>query len=327
MPLNRRHWLVAACTATALTGAGSPALAGTASAYPSRLVTIVVPTPAGGPSDTAARLVARALGAAWNRPVIVENRPGAAGALAAQAVMAAAPDGHTLLWAQASMAGLPFVQKASPYTSLAELAPVSNAVNFGYALFVNRDLPAQNFAAFVALARSQPDRLNFATGTLGEYMVARHVLKAAGIQAQQVPYKGGAQLMPDLIGGQVQANFGPILSGLQHVKAGKLRILATALPQRSAVLPDVPTFAELGIPAGALPTWNALFAPAGTPRDVTEKIAAAVARCVREAAVKEPLEASGVDLLGSTPQQLAEAVEAATAAWKAFVRDYNVPQE
>jgi tripartite-type tricarboxylate transporter receptor subunit TctC len=325
MNFYRRVFLL---SSTALLLATVPcAQAQTATGYPARPVTIVVPTPAGGPSDTAARLVAKSLSAAWGQPVVVENKAGAGGALAAQAVMAAPPDGHTLLWAQASMAGMPFVQKGAPYQSMSEFTPVSKILNFGYALFVTRDLPAQNFTDLVAYGRAQPDRLNFATGTLGEYMVAEHVLKAAGIKAQRVPYKGGAQLMPDLIGGQVQLNFGPILSGLQHVKAGKLKMLATALPQRSALLPDVPTLAELGIPAGTLPTWNALLAPPGTPRDVAEKLASAIAQSLRDPAVRGPLEANGADPIGSTPQQLADAVAAATSAWLAFVRDYSIPQE
>lgn len=295
--------------------------------YPNRTVTIVVPTPAGGPSDTAARLVARWLSAAWAQPVIVENRAGAGGAIAAQSVMAAAPDGYTLLWAQASMAAMPFLSKGAPFKTLGELTPVANVVSFGYALFINRDLPVQNFAELVAYGRTHPDRLNFATGTPGEYMVAAHVLKAVGVKAQQVPYKGGAQLMPDLVSGQVQINFGPIPSGLQHVRAGRLRMLATALPQRSPLLPDVPTLAELGIPSGTLPTWNALFAPAGVPVELAEKVSAAVAQALKDPAVQGPLKASGAEPLGSTPQQLAEAVEAATAVWKAFVREHDLPKE
>jgi tripartite-type tricarboxylate transporter receptor subunit TctC len=322
-----RHLYLAAPLLAALSLSTLDATAQTAATFPARPVTIVVPTPAGGPSDTAARLVARALSVAWSQPVIVENKAGAGGALAAHAVMAAAADGHTLLWAQASMAGLPFVQKGAPYRALSELSPVSNVVNFGYALFVNRDLPAQNFADFVAYGRAQPERLNFATGTLGEYMMAEHVLKAVGVKALHVPYKGGAQLMPDLISGQVQVNFGPILSGLQHVKAGKLRMLATALPQRSSLLPDVPTFTELGIPTGSLPTWNAVFAPAGTPRDVTEKVASAIAKSLKDPAVRGPLEANGAEPLGSTPKQLAEAVEVATLAWKSFVREAGISPE
>lgn len=302
----------------------APAVAAT---FPARPVTLIVPTPAGGASDTSARLVARALGAAWGQPVLVENRAGANGAIAAQAVMGTAADGHTLLWGMASMAGLPFVQKATPFKALAELEPVANVVQLGYALFVNRDLPVQNFADLVAYGRANPNRLNVATGPLAEYGMALHVLGSVGVKAERVPYKGGAQLMPDLISGQVQLNFGPIVGGLQHVRAGKLKLLATALPRRTDLLPDVPTFSELGVPAGGLPSWNAIFAPPGTPREITEKIAAAVAVAVRDPAVAVPLVQSGVEPLGSTPQQLAEAVASATAVWKDFVRVHNIPQE
>lgn len=298
-----------------------------AASFPSRTVHIVVPTPAGGPSDTAARLVAQALTVAWGQQVVVENKAGAGGTVAAQAVTASAPDGHTLLWGVASMAGLPIVQKNAPYRNLNELAPVSNVVRFGYALFVNNELPVKTFADLVAYGRANPDRLSYGTGTLGEYLIGAHVLKSAGVKAVRIPYKGGAQLMPDLISGQVQVNFGPIPSGLQHVKAGKLKMLATLLPQRSSLLPDVPTLTELGVPQGDLPTWNAVFAPANTPRDVVEKISSAIAQALKSPAIRATLEQQGTEPLGSTPQQLADAVEAATSAWKSFVRDYDIPQE
>ncbi len=325
MNARRRRFLHSA--GLLLAGTTTLASAQPAGGFPVRPVTIVVPTPAGGPSDTAARLVARSLASSWGQPVIVENKPGAGGAIAAQSVMATPADGHTLLWAQASMAGMPFVQRNTPYRSMSELAPVSNVLNFGYAMFVNRDLPLSSFADFVAFGRAHPDKLNFGTGTLGEYMVAAHVLKSAGVRAQRVAYKGGVQLMPDLMSGQLQFNFGPILSGLQHAKAGKLKILASALPKRTPMLPDVPTFAELGVPPGDLPTWNALFAPAGTPADVTNRIAAAVAQALNDPSVRGPLELNGAEPLGSTPQQLADAVAGATAAWKSFVRDHDIPQE
>lgn len=183
--------------------------------FPSRPVRLVVPTPAGGPSDAAARLVAQALTTAWGRQVVVENKPGVGGAIAAQAVMPAAPDGYTLLWGLSSMAGLPAVQKSPPYRHMNELVPVSNVVQFGYALYANNDVPAKTFAELVTYGRAHPDKLSYATGTLGEYMMGEHVLKSAGIKAVRVPYKGDAQLMPDLISGQVQLNVGPIPSGLR----------------------------------------------------------------------------------------------------------------
>jgi tripartite-type tricarboxylate transporter receptor subunit TctC len=326
MNFTRRQVSILAAAAVAafapLVAAAQPA-----GNFPTRPVRIVVPTPAGGPSDTAARLLAQALSTSWGQQVVVENRAGASGALAAQAVMASPADGYTLLWGQASMAGLPFLQKNAPFRNLGDLAPVSTVLSFGYALFVNRDLPVSNFADLVAHGRANPGKLSFATGTLGEYMMAAHVLKSTGISAIRVPYKGAAQLMPDLVSGQVQINFGPILGGLQHVKTGRLKMLATALPQRSAQLPDVPTLVELGVQSGNVATWNAVFAPPGTPSETTERIAGAISLALKAPAVRTPLEQAGAEPLGGTPQQLARDVEAATAAWRVFVRDYEIPQE
>lgn len=313
--------------ATALCLAPWMAAAQGTGGFPSRPVHIVMPVPAGGASDASARLLAQALSTAWGQPVVVENKPGAGGSIAAQAVLLAAPDGHTLLWGLSSMAGTPFVQKAPPFQSLSDFAAVAPAVQFGYALYAHPGLPAHTFAELQALARAQPEKLNYATNTLGEYMASVEVFKPAGIQAVRIPYKGGSQLMTDLIGGQVQLNVGPILGGLPHVRAGKLRALAVLTAQRSPLLPDVPTLAELGLPAAAAPTWNALFAPPGTPREITEKIAATTTQALQNPSLRATLEQRGTSVLGGTPQQLARAVDAATQAWKTFVRDYEIPQE
>lgn len=298
-----------------------------AGAFPSKPVRIVMPVPTGGASDTSARLIAQALSSAWGQAVVVENKPGAGGVLAAQTVMASAPDGHTLLWGLSSMAGTPFVQKGSPFKSLGEFAPISTAVQFGYALYVSNEVPARSVAELKTYSVNYPDKLNYATNTLGEFMASVEVLKSAGIKATRVPYKGGAQLMTDLIGGQVQVNVGPILSGSPHARAGKIRALAVLTAQRHPQLPEVPTLAELGLPASTSPTWNALFAPRGTPPEITEKISLAVAAALAQPTLRGTLEQQGATPLGSTPQQLAEAVEAAAEAWKVFVRDYDIPQE
>lgn len=306
---------------------GQSVFAQEAEVFPNKPVRIIVPAPAGGASDSAARQVAQALVAAWGQQVIVENKPGASGAVAAQAVLSARGDGYTLLWGQGSMAGLPMVQKNSPYRSLDEFAPVVNVVQFGFAMFANKDLPFNTFAEFAAYGKANPGKLNFATGSLGEYMAGIHVLEALGVQAVRVPYKGGPQLMPDLIGGQVQINFGPILSGISHVKAGTLKMLATLQPERSPLLPNVPTIVEFGVPLGNVPTWNGIFAPPGTSHAIAEKIASDVDQALKVPALRTALEQQGAEPLGGTPQQLAGAVEKATGAWKAFVSNYAIAQE
>jgi len=317
---------LSAIAAATLTIALLPAAA-QSQAYPVRPVRIVVPAPAGGASDTVARMLAQALSTSLGQQFIVENKAGASGAIAAQAVMTAPADGYTLLWAQSSMAALPMLQKNSPYKHMNELTPVANILNFGYAVYVNNDLPVKDFASLVAHGKANPDKLSYATGTLGEYMASTHVFKAAGVKAVRIPYKGGAQLMADLINGQVQVNFGPIVSGAQQAKAGKIRILATLLPQRLGSLPEVPTLAELGVPAGNIPTWNAVFAPPNTPREVVNRLSMEIAQAMTSAALRATLEQQGSQPLGSTPQQLADDVEASTVAWRNFIREYDIPQE
>ena len=307
-------------------GLASPA-ALAQSPYPSRPVRLILPTPAGGPSDTAARALAQALTGSLGQPVVIENKPGAGGSLAAQALLAAPPDGYTLLWGLASMAGIPLLQKSPPFKSLSEFAPVSLVGHFGFTLFTHPDVPAANVAELVAYAKAHPDKLSYATGTLGEYMAAAQFIKATGVRMLRVPYKGGAQLMPDLLSGRVQVNFGPTSSGLQHARAGKLRMLATMLPEPSAVAPEVPTLAAAGVSTGTLPTWQAVFAPAGTPREITQRLSAAIAQAVKTPALRTQFDQQSLQPVGSTPQALAEVVVADTQAWQTFVRDYEIPQE
>lgn len=295
--------------------------------YPSRPVRLILPTPAGGPSDITARALAQVLSGSLGQPVVIENKPGAGGSLAAQALQAAAPDGHTLMWGLASMAGIPLLQKSPPFASLSEFAPVSLVGHFGFTLFTHPDVPAGTVAELVAYGKANPDKLSYATGTLGEYMAAAQFMKATGVKMVRVPYKGGVQLMPDLISGRVQVNFGPTSSGLQHARAGKLRMLATMLPESSAVAPEVPPLATAGVPLGPLPTWQAVFAPTGTPREITQRLSTAIAQAVKTPALRAQFDQQVLQAVGSTPQALAEVVVADTQAWQAFVRDYEIPQE
>jgi tripartite-type tricarboxylate transporter receptor subunit TctC len=298
-----------------------------AAAQPAKPVRLVVPTPAGGPSDAAARTVASALAKGLGQPVVVENRPGAGGAIAAQAIMTAPPDGHTLLWGLASMAGLPALQKSPPFRSMNELVPVAMVGRFAFALFAHPDVPARTVADLVAYGRSQPDKLNYGTGTLGEYMAMVQLLAATGVSSVRVPYKGGVQLMPDLITGRIQLNIGPVSSGLPHVKDGKLRMLAVLLPSRIGVAPDVPTLAESGVQVSGLPTWQAIFAPPGTPTDVAERLSREVTRALADPELRAKLEQQALQVQGATREDLARIVAQDSETWRAFVRDHNVPQE
>lgn len=198
----------------------------------------------GRPSDAAARIRAQAYTRRTDQDLVIDNKPGAGGSIAAQAQLGAGPDGRTLLWGLASMTGIPMLQKAPPFQSIQELVPVAMVGRSAFGLFVNTDVPARTVAELVTHARAHPGQLNSAHGTLGEFMAAAQFAPAAGVETTFVPYEGGAQLMPDLINGRVQMNFGPLSSGLAQAKTGKLRLLAVMAAQRSPLAPDVPTLAE-----------------------------------------------------------------------------------
>ncbi|MBK6854283.1 MAG: tripartite tricarboxylate transporter substrate binding protein [Burkholderiales bacterium] len=327
--MNKRSFVLAAATTGAAIALGG-AMAGGAWAQTSSAagqpMKIIVATPAGGASDTAARLIAQVMSRNLGQPVLVENKPGGNGVPAMQTVLSAPADGQTLLWAMSSMAGTPLLVKAAPIKSMSEFTPVVPVVNLVYGLFVNPKVPAATVAELTAHLQANPDRLSYGTGVLSEYMVTMHYLRAAGLKAVRVPYKGGAQLMPDLISGELQFNFGPLVPALPHVKSGKLRLLAT-LPDRAEIMPGVPSLAQAGITTDTLPTWNGLVAPPGTPREVAVRLAQEVNRALANPTVRSTLEAQGLRAAGGTPQQMAEAIEAATTVWRQFVRDYAITPE
>lgn len=325
--MNKRHFLFAAVSVVAGLSTVAPTAAiaqgGPAAGQPLK---IIVATPAGGASDTAARLLAQALAKNLGRQVLVDNKPGGNGVPAVQAVLTSPADGQTLLWAMSSMAGMPLLVKSSPVKSLTEFTPVAPVVNLMYGVFVNPKVPASTVEELSAHLKANPGKLSYGTGVLSEYMVTEHYLHAAGAKALRVPYKGGAQLMPDLISGELQFNIGPLVPALPHVKSGKLRLLAT-LPGRTEVIAGVPSLAQAGIATDTLPTWNGLVAPPGTPQDVAARLAREVNDALGDPALRAALEAQGLRVSGGTPQQMAAAIESAATVWQQFVRDYNIPQE
>lgn len=319
--MNKRLFLI---STTVL--AAAPLLVRAQVGSGTQTVRIVLAVPPGGASDTAARLLAQSLSRGLGQPVVVENRPGGNGVPAVQAVLAAPPDGLTLLWAQSSMAGMPQLVKAAPVKSMAEFTPVAPVINLMYGLLVNPKVPASTLSELGAYIRANPDRLSYGTAVLSEYMVTAQYLRAVGGKALRVPYRGGAQLIPDLLSGEVQFYIGPLAPALPHVKSGKLRLLAT-LPDRVEATPGVPPLAEAGVSVDGLPLWNGLLAPPRTPRDVVTKLSQEVNRALAEPELRAAFEAQGLRVTGGTPQQMGEAIESAAAAWRQFIHDYAIPQE
>lgn len=305
--------------------AGLPAAA--ADAYPSRPIRLIVPFAAGGASDTAARTLSTALRPLLGQQIVVDNRPGANGAIAAQAALGAPADGHTLLWGVASMAALPLMHKRSPFQSLEEFVPVSLVGRFAFCIVVHPGLAATTVADLAALARANPGAISYASSTLAEDKSATLFMKAAGVTMLRVPYKGGAQVMPDLMAGRVQVHFGTLSSALTHAREGRLRLLAVLLPQRSAAAPDVPTLAEAGMPGFSVPTWQAVLAPPGTPASIVDRLAREISVATQGAAAQALFSQQGLQLEGSTPQTLAALIKADTMSWRQFVRDQGIQPE
>lgn len=277
-------------------------------AYPARAVSIVVPFPPGGGADILARVLGQKLAETWRQPVLVENKPGAAGVVGANGVARSEPDGYTLLMA-ASGAIVPGNAK--------DLAPVTLVAAPPYMLLVHSSVPVASTREFIAYLKARPGQLNFASSGVGSasHLSAELFMGVSGTKMTHVPYKGIGQAVTDLVSGQVQVLFGPPPAVLKQVQAGALKALAVTGPQRSALWPEIPTVAEGGVPGYDAVGWYGLLAPAKTPREVVLRIAAEVARALQAPAVAERLSAVGATPAAGSPEDFARFLEADTAKW------------
>jgi tripartite-type tricarboxylate transporter receptor subunit TctC len=297
--------------------------------YPSRPVRIVVPFAPGGPNDIIARLVAQKLTEAWRQPFLVENRPGSGGNIGTDFVAKAAPDGYTLLSVgPGSLIINPLIGKV-PYDTARDFAPVTLMARAPNALVAHPSLAANSVKELVALARSQPGRVNYGSGGNGStpHLAGALFAAMAGIALTHVPYKGTAPATADLIGGQVQIAFLGIPTVLPHVKSGKLRVLAVTGKRRSPELPDVSTVDEAGVPGYEVNPWYGLLAPAGTLRETVARLGAEVSRILRAAEMKEKLAMQGAEVAGGSPEEFAAVIQADTLTWSRVVKDAGIRGE
>jgi tripartite-type tricarboxylate transporter receptor subunit TctC len=309
-------------------------LAGSLSAlgqtYPSRPLRIVVPFPPGGGTDIGTRIVAQKLQEAWGQAVVVENKPGAAGIVGTELTARSAPDGYTFMMGNIGTHAINVsLYKKLSYDPVKDFAPVSMVADLPLLLLVHPSVPANTVKELIALAKSQPGKLNFSSsGAGGSMHVAAELFKSmAGVDMVHIPYKGGAPAVADLISGQVALSFSTVLETIQHVKAGKVRALAVTNDHRSIALPDLPTIAEAGLPGYQSISWLALFAPAGTPKDIVNKVSAETVRILKLPDVKERLLAQGAEPIGSTPEQLAAILAADLAKYAKVIRESGYKPE
>jgi tripartite-type tricarboxylate transporter receptor subunit TctC len=290
--------------------------------YPSKPVTILNGFPPGGATDVVLRQVAAKLGARLGQPIVVENRPGAAGTIAGATVARAAPDGYTLLFGvAANLAVGPAAMSREPYDPTRVFTPIIEISRGPYIWMVRADAPAQDMRQFIAAARSNPGKANYASPGQGSvHHLATEMLKRnTGVDMTHVPYKGGAALAAALLGGEVQGMFDSPPPYLAHIRAGKLRALAVTGDKRLAALPDVPTLAEQGLPELDVHSWWGFVGPAGLPRDIVAKLNAEVARALADPELQATFAKLNVEAKTSTPEQFGAYIAQEWARWKRFV--------
>jgi tripartite-type tricarboxylate transporter receptor subunit TctC len=297
-----------------------------AQTFPSKPVRLIVSYPPGGGADLMARLIAPRMSEALGQPVIVENKPGASGQIAAGEVARSAPDGHTLLFDASNYAVNPALFATLPYDPAKAFTPIAVLALFPNVLVVTPSFEARDVKGLVALARARPGAIAFASSGNGsaQHLSGELFRQKAGVELTHVPYKGGGPALNDVIGGQVPVFFANMASSLQHVKAGKLRALAITGSHRSAALPDVPTIAEAGVPGYEVYEWNAIFAPAGTPGPVVAKIADAAARAMQAADFRERVAALGGEIAAYGPARSDRFVREQTELWGRVIRAANI---
>jgi len=293
-----------------------------AQSWPQKPVKLLVPFGAGGNTDAIARIIAQHLGEAFGEPFVVENRPGAAGAMAAEAVARAAPDGYTLFMASPSQIAITPALGKTRYDPEKDFAAISVIGTNPKVLAVHPGLPVRTLADFVAYVRARPNEVSYAdsgTGSISHLSTALF-LKRAGLDMFAVSYKAATSIVTDLIAGHVASFFTNLSDVLPSAANGAVRLLAVSGEQRAAQVPDVPTFIESGYPDFKIVTWNGLMAPAGTPQPIIDAIANEVARGVKDPSIAERLISNGIDPLGNSPQQFAHMVTADIALWAEAVK-------
>jgi tripartite-type tricarboxylate transporter receptor subunit TctC len=298
--------------------------------YPSRTVTLVVPYPPGGGVDAMARVVAERLSVALGQQVVVDNRGGGSGLVGTRAVVKAAPDGYTLLLGHTGSISInPSLYANAGYDPRKDFAAIGLIASMPVVLIAHPSFPAKTIGDFVALAKKEPGKLNLGTSAVGTggYMSAELFKATAGIDVAIIPYKGTALVMNDLLGGHVPIAFGVIPPALGNIQAGKLRAIAVASPQRTSLLPGVPTFAESGMPGFESVLHYGLLAPAGTPRPIVDKLNAELRKLASNEEVKKRIATEGGDPLTSSPEEYAADIDQEEAKWAALIRRLNLKVE
>jgi tripartite-type tricarboxylate transporter receptor subunit TctC len=327
MKRRRRQFLHLAVGAVAVPAISRIAWAQT---YPARTITLIVPFPAGGATDVVARALTKGLSERLGQSVVIDNRPGANGAIGSASVAKARPDGYTLVMGGVNTHAMnDSLIKPRPYDSAKDFAPITLTALIPIAFVVNPQLPVTTLHDLVALARSKPRQLSYgSSGTGSPHHLAMELFKLkAGIDIAHVPYKGGAPQLNDLLGGHILIGSIGLPPALPHIETGKLRALAGTEAKRSVFLPTLPTVAESGFPDFEVTYWLGLMAPAGTSREIIDRLAAESVTVLTRPDVRETLTKQGADVVTSSPDALKTIVESDIAKWSKVVQDTGITAE
>jgi len=291
--------------------------------YPAKPIRIIVPIGAGGATDAVARAFANELPSVLGQPVVIENKPGAAGVIGTMAVKQSAADGYTLLLGTIGTHSTnQHLIARVPYDPMQDFAPVSLLSKVSNVISVPMDFPARTLQEFVAHAKKHPGQINYAVGTVGSssHLAVEMFKQRAGLDMVKISYKGPAEAQTDLVAGRVHLMFAPVISELANVQSGRTRALAQTAAKRVRILPDVPTVAESGFPGFEASGWNGLFAPAGTPAAIVERLSAAVRQVAMRPALQQIFTGQGVEVTTNTPAEFAKFLETDRKQWAAVIR-------
>jgi len=296
--------------------------------YPDKPIRLVVPFPPGGAAELGARIYAAPLGQALGQPIVIETKPGADGAIAADFVMKAPPDGYTLFYAtNTAFNWVLATRKVPPYDPVRDFTPVSLVGYFGFFLFTHPSVPAKNVAELISYARANPGKLNYGSGNSTSQLFGAQLKKLENLDLVHVPYKGDGPLTIDLVGGRVHMAFATPGSAAPQVKEGKLRALAAMFPNRSSLLPDVPTAREAGLGKMSLTPWGGVFGPKGLPKEVVDRVARELAVVLKRPEVHEAFGKLAFEPKSSTPEELSGILKQQIDAWTSAAREAGIQPE
>ena len=322
-----RHGIRIVAAAAIALGLAGAALAQNA-AYPNRTITLVLPFAAGSGTDVTTRIISQQLGIALGVPIVIENKPGANGSIAATYVARAAPDGYTLfVTTNTSHSANPFLLKTMTYDPVKDFTAIARTGDLPFMLVVNNDVKAKDVAELIALAKASPGKLTYASGSSSAIVSGATFARIAGIDMLHVPYKSSPPAMNDVIGGRIDMMFTDVPSGLPHVTGKALRALAVTTTKRSPLVPDLPTMQEAGVPDFDITSWQAYFGPAGLPKEIVTRLNGEIRKIIEKPEMKTRLAELGMDAFSGTPEELDKFVKDQLVHWEKLITAAKIEKQ